>query len=496
MVRRTTQPVIKRVSFLAIGLSFLAIFANSVQANSISLGQFLETVQRSHPMFEGESLTAEIARHNRDGLLGAQDWIVSAAPGLTLVDNAYERFDPSSIVGLNASATAQRRIWDTGGRLDVSWGTTLSHLRNVPFGTQTPNIDQYRHELRARYTHPLGRNARGALDRLQYDLAKYNIDVAEVTAQENEEAFLLDLAVQYVDWATFAEELRIAGERMELAEEQLSLVERKRRANLVDQVDVLRGADAVRAAELGMMLAKAQWAAQRGRLAVLAQQPGIDTLEANIDLYERIDHGSFEEASKQLRQNSRLLRVLAIRRDQLEHRQEGYEETLRDVLSVNGELALVGGGESAIEVAKVYHPDARVSLQFSRTLDDRSTHSAISRNRVQIRQIDLRGRSIILELQGALRSALVMLEEFEDILALNEQQIETAQAKTREELRRYNQGRGDLNFVILSQDSEQLVRLTYARNASTYQKLRLQVRALLDDLLPSSARPDPINEEE
>jgi hypothetical protein len=68
-------------------------------------------------------------------------------------------------------------------------------------------------------------------------------------------------------------------------------------------------------------------------------------------------------------------------------------------------------------------------------------------------------------------------------LLLNRSQIESAQAKTREEVRLYEQGRNLLTFVIQSRDDEQIAELTYAQNAVNYQSLVIQYRALMDGLL-------------
>jgi len=70
------------------------------------------------------------------------------------------------------------------------------------------------------------------------------------------------------------------------------------------------------------------------------------------------------------------------------------------------------------------------------------------------------------------------------ILELNQAQIESAQEKTKEELKLYNQGRGQLTFVIQSRDNEQNARLSYVDNAALYHLLKLQYQALLDKLYP------------
>ena len=81
-----------------------------------------------------------------------------------------------------------------------------------------------------------------------------------------------------------------------------------------------------------------------------------------------------------------------------------------------------------------------------------------------------------------MRNLLISIKEMEKVLVLNQEQIESAKAKTREELRLYNQGRGILTFVIQSRDNEEQAKLTYAQNAANYHKLILQYRALMDEL--------------
>ena len=72
--------------------------------------------------------------------------------------------------------------------------------------------------------------------------------------------------------------------------------------------------------------------------------------------------------------------------------------------------------------------------------------------------------------------------ELVEVLRLNREQIASAREKTREELKFYSQGRGNLTFVIQSRDSEERAKSTYAENALTYQKLVIQYLALTDDL--------------
>jgi outer membrane protein TolC len=68
------------------------------------------------------------------------------------------------------------------------------------------------------------------------------------------------------------------------------------------------------------------------------------------------------------------------------------------------------------------------------------------------------------------------------VLELNAGQIKSAREKTKEELKLYNQGRGDLTFVIQSRNNEENAKLTLAGNALTYHKMVLEYRALMDQV--------------
>ena len=122
-------------------------------------------------------------------------------------------------------------------------------------------------------------------------------------------------------------------------------------------------------------------------------------------------------------------------------------------------------------------------MNFAYPLGNRSAQGEIKRVELLIRQRRLERDKIRLDLHAALKGLSIQIEEFENILKINSAQIISARARTKEELKRYNQGRGEFTFVIQSQDSEERAMLNYANNAARYHSLILQLRALADDLL-------------
>ncbi|MEE9161414.1 MAG: TolC family protein [Candidatus Neomarinimicrobiota bacterium] len=459
------------------------------QTTSITLEGYLNLVTENHPLFARERLSQEVEEQDRARLLGARDMRVVFAPSyVTSQPLPVTAFTPERVDQQRAALGVEKAIWGTGGRLAFSLNTDRLNQPIDPIsfpgvGTITSPSEFYQQNLALTYTQPLLQNFRGQLDRLGYELSQYTVEMAALQALENREAFLLRMGSMFLEWTALGEQLAIAGERLRLTEQQLQQVESKRRANLVDEVDVLRSEDAGRIARQGLLLVESQWAARRVELAVLARAPELESLTPDFDLYQRVDHGSSDELLGRLKQDSRLLALVAKRRAQLERRHRGLEELTRPQLNLVAQLARKGGHEALESSFAFDKSDAGLFLQFNYPLGNRGAVAEVRKSRLELRRNALEKDEILLDLEAGVRKLLIQIEDFGKILTLNEEQIETARRKTTAELERYNSGRGELTFVIQSQDNEERARLAYATNAATYHTLDLQLQALMDDLL-------------
>jgi outer membrane protein TolC len=471
-------------------LLLIAALAFSAGAETITLDEYLDRLQKTHPFFEKESLSVVIESRAQEGLLGAEDWNLS---GTSYYSHqkllASSAFSPDRLDALGLDATAERAFWKTGGRLSLSWASRFSDqklpdivipsLGTIPTGPS----EFYEHKMYAAYSQPLLQNYGGALDRLAYELSEYDIDFTEVQILENQEGFLADLAGRFLDWVLLSEQRRIAEERKLLAEEELERTIEKRKAYLVDQVDVLRAEDAVRIAEQNVVLVESRWKALRAELSVLCRSEDMCQKSPRFDLYQLEQLPSSEEAREQLREQSRILKTLSIRRDQLLFLRDGYQEQTRPQLFLNVGAGLQGGDDQFGDALMLDKPDMSVSLTFRYPLENRTALTNVATATLEIGQLEMEIENISLDLESGVVNLLIQIQELEKVLQLNREQIESAAAKTEEELDLYNQGRSDLTFVILSRDNEQQAKLTYAQNAASYQKLILQYHALMDEFL-------------
>lgn len=474
------------------------ILTSSAQAQKITLPEFLDLVRQNHPLFEKETLSIEIEKRGREASLGRRDWRIASSPAyLHQTPLTTGSFAPRRLDQLNAGASLEKAIWSTGGRLAVDWTSELTDQEfrfkeiSIPLGTETLEIKPgdptfYQNSFNLTYTQPLFQNFRGELDRLAYDLSQYSVDMAAVQSVENQEQFLLDIGMRYIDWVLLTEQKAIATEQLDLMEQQLEQTRRKREANLVDEVDVLRALDAVRIAEQNVVLMEARWKAKQAELAVLGRSEELYNLSPDFNLYERVDPSALQGASERLREQSRLLQILALRGKQLERQHRGFKEMTKPQLFLRTQLSAKSGDSELGSSLALNKGDAGVFLQFNYPLGNRTARADAEKSRLQVYRHDLEVEDVTLSLEASLLNLLIQMEGIERVLALNEQQIESARLKTNEELKRYNQGRGDLTFVIQSQDNEERARLTYAQNAATYQGLNISLKALMDELLPST----------
>ncbi len=473
-------------------LSLCTLVISSAAADGVRLDDLLEQVRTTHPLFAREARRADIERHSRDAATGAEDWAVRAS-GRYAYQNPVQTnpFVPEHEQNVVLDAGVERSFWGTGGRLGVGWSGSYLRQRYAdaisfgPAGSLPELQELYESRLQVSYSQPLLKNLGGTIDRLPFELGTHAIEIAALSAAENQEAFLVQIGDRYLDWALAVEQARITAARLKLAEEQLAQAQRKRAANLVDRVEVLRNLDAVQTVKQALVLLEAQAKALRSDLAVFAQQPEIlDSLPV-FDLYAPLDLPSADDALAELLERSRLVRTTRAARAQAVLSLGAAAEASEPELSVAFGAGLLGYDDSLGRAFEMADPEANVMVMFRYPLGNTTAQAELERNRVLLAQIDDSLAETELQLESALRGLLVRLTELERVLEIDRAQIQAARDKASEELKLYNRGRGQLVFVIQAQDAVARAEANYADNAASAHKLWLQYRELADRLLGS-----------
>lgn len=148
-----------------------------LSAAEVTQETFLGQLMQSHPIFVREKLTAEIEAEERKGMLGSEDWNVRSSLFLSHDEPSFAFSGPERTDGVTFAGGLDRLYWSTGGRLSASFSSGFADMKLDPlFNIGDSYFEQ---KLAVAYQHPLRRNKDGLLDRLQYDLKQFDVDLAE-----------------------------------------------------------------------------------------------------------------------------------------------------------------------------------------------------------------------------------------------------------------------------------------------------------------------------
>jgi outer membrane protein TolC len=483
--------VFYRITGCLVALS-LSIASMSVEA--IDLDTFLDLAQERHPFFRKESITPDIEKQQLERFVGDEDWILRSTPSYSHFESVSQGLsipEEEDVAGIETSL--ERILWRTGGRISVSHrydfsDQKLEDLRvSTPAGNLTLPVGPSRfHEqgLFLSYTQPILRNTGGVLDRLDYDVQGFTVEIQTLVVQENQENFLRDLAERFLDWVLLTEQRQITRNRLQLASKELNQVRRKFKAGLVDKVDVFRAQDAVLSSKATLSRFEAAFNAKRTELAALINDPTLQQKQPDMDPYQVVKLPAKENVVTQMKDNARILRALRLQAEQQGALRDGLKDTARAQLDFSVSVGIKDGDEAFSSSNGFDKTDSQLALDFSYPLGNRTAKADVRKAILQRQQTLVDVQNEIVNLEAAVHNALTQIQGLKNTLELNRQRIKTARARTRAEEDRYNLGRAELTFVIQSRDAEAVAQLAYANNAINYHKLLLEYRSLTDSLLP------------
>jgi len=470
-----------RVASIVIMTAWLSS-GSSAQAprERLSLERLLDIARETHPEIKGAALSPDIAAEAQESVSGDQDWRLAVTG-----EGYYVKPPPSPAPGtpdrdwqFGLAAEAIKPFWNSGSRLTLG---ASSGYRDSRFAIDS--FSQFQNRLFAEYSISLMRNARGVLDRLAFDLAGFDIDMSSIESQENQEAFLLEIGSLFLRWALLDEEVRILEVRLAIAREEVDRTTRMRADNLVEAVDVLRAEDSERFVDQTRLLVFSQLRATQVQLATRIGDPSILLMEPEHDLYATREELSDEMITVKIRENVRPIQQIDVASNQLERAKVGFKSAERSDLTLVAGGALAEANNDFDNSWLLDRPEAYVLLKWSRPWGNRSAKADLRKADLQLMQLDFRRSSVEMQLQSIAMALVAQMKELKNVLDLNRQQIGSARLRTDEELKLYNQGRGELNFVLASRDNESQAEFTYAENAASYQQLEIQLKELLDELL-------------
>lgn len=461
------------------------------------LEAFLDRVRATHPYLQAEALRADAEAERRNRFAGDEDWVATASPSYVYDERVPRGFGaPEEIENLRIRGGVSRKIWSTGGALDLeaeyNENEQVVPASTIPIGDgQTIDVSGpatfFENAVSLSYSHPLLQNRGGVLDRMAWDMQGHVARAARLQALENQENFLARAAGIYIDW-TFAHAQRdIAQDRVRLAEEQLAQTERKLEANVVEKVDLFRSRDSLLQTRRALEQAQSAWRTGRARVAALlgvepaqvpAPGPAMEPDDASLP--------ELSEVLGALRREARALAVIDAQAARVAREREGLATAADARLDVVVSGGLKDGGESRGDVMGYDRVNAGVAVAYRYPLGNTEALSDLRRVAIEGQALASQRDATLRDLEASARELWIRLTSLREVIRLSRERVTTAGEKTAEELRLYEQGRNELTFVIQSRDGEALARLELARNLADHAAAAISLRALRDRLMPGA----------
>ena len=460
---------IQILALVLIGLSNFSV------ANTLTLTEerFIAQLKQEHPFFKQQRIRTKIVKNQEALALSGQDWQVEIEANhrhqqtdhLGSANTLYTRNNQTSI-----NSSIARSFYQTGDQLSFGHNA-LKSSNNSRFYSNTFFVN---------YSHPLWRNKDGINNQLSVDIAKLEAQKNKIILYDQAQVFLLAKLESLLDLTLLQEQVKIHQKRLVLADQELILTHRKFNASLVEKIDVLSQQDTILQIRQQLLLTKQSLASLRANLAIRLQLP-INQIVSQIDLYQSLPIKTI--ISRQyLARNHYQLKALNIQKQQLQRQLLSNRNEEKPDLSVNLGASTASEDDELAGSLFPQSPEINIGLNLSFALNNAKNKAEKNQILFNLDDLSHQYETMLRNLQAQSNSLSVQLSKIKRILALNLEQVKVAKERSREESRRYKNGLIDANFVISAQNNEQNIALSYAKNATNYQKLYLQYRALLNQI--------------
>ncbi len=450
----------------------IAILFIGLNAQAMSVHEFVEQLKSTHPFFDQQALTSQIKQVEKYATTDKEDWIIA-------IDGDYKDEDTSAIssstntdlVTTSVDVSATRKLTSSGSDI------TFKHT----WKDKNKDVNNTRNKFSLDYTYPLLRNKDGVNDRLNTDVAQIAIEQDVLERTEQEENFILKKLKRFIDLAYAQEQQLINERRLSLANQELNLVKEKFTASVVNKVDVLLQEDAYQSAKQQLLQAQQDLTLLRHEIAITLAVD-FDQVIAKADLYKAYTPKS-TYLKNQLLSNSRVLKIIDLNQKTLKRQLLSFKNESQAKLDLN--LGLSSEGENTNYSSSLENQSAtwNVGLGLSYPLGGIKSTSNIKKAQIKLARLMQYKQEQLLELTVQATTLKEKINLLAQMLKSNKKQIAIAKERTIEERDRYSNGSGQASFVISAQNNEQNAQLSYAKMATNYQKSVLEYRATIDQLV-------------
>ncbi len=446
----------------------------SFNGYSMTQFEFIELYKSSHPSFKSQELESEIKQLDFEYAKGIEDWNLS-------ISTSYQDIDKTGFTGVTTGVSeintlglsASRKFVDSGVNITLANTITDSTITSSDRGNVKTSLD---------ISLPLMKNKFGLNDRLNIDLAKIEIEKHLLDKFEKNEKSIAVALKKFIDLAFAEEQLKINQERFNLAKSEHEISTKKFKASVIDKADMLLQDDSLQNSKKQLIESQQELAIIQGEIALLINTNESLVNSTNFDLY-RISNINLDNIKDYLVENSRQLNSINLEKKLNERKISSYENESLPNLDLDIGITSEGQKDNISNANSNQNSSWDIGLTYSLPIGQTQETSKLSKTKKINQQLELKYDELLIDLMTLGRKYRQQIDSLGEIINLGKKQIQIANERAREQRENYNNGNGEMEFVISAQNSEQNARLNLAKSVTQYQKVLIDIKALLDQLI-------------
>ncbi len=460
---------------------FLFIFftASFISAENLTMDSFIEKILDTHPQLKVFSSNEEISRIRSDSALSLDKWILSVKPFVNYFGEASAyQYKSSETTQYGTELSLKTPLGYSGGEIGITGTTTADY--NDPL-SQEQSEELYKQKISLFYKQSLLKN-RGLRElKLLEDELNDDYRMLVLNNTELTEKIILEFSNVYLDWVYLKETIRLMKLRVDYAERLLEQINSRFRNNLVDEIDILRGRESV----LNSRQLQLQYENRLELLEIsLREELGIDISDDNPE-YDFYKISSVDSEGIELSDisDNRIFMINSIEKEKYSKTVNRLNLSKDPYLDLNVSMGISSREDDLSGSLSSVYPDAGISLTYSGPLNNEKYNNLISEAESRIRNTEDKRLSLVSEYKSLSESLYAQLDQNKILISSQDELIKIAAEKTEEERKYYNQGRGELNYIIQSLDFETQQKIKKNDQLLNLKKICLRLKELSDTLI-------------
>jgi len=453
---------------------FLLFILVSFNGYSMTQSEFFELFKSSHPFFKSQKLESEIKQLDFEFAKGIEDWDLK-------ILTKYQDIDKTGFIGVTTENTKINTLEISATRKFVDSGVDIT-LANTITDSTLDSSNRGNVKTSLGISLPLMKNKFGLNDRLNIDLAKIEIEKHLLDKFEKNETSIAAALKKYIDLVFAEEQLKINQERFNLAKSEHELSSKKYKASVIDRADMLLQDDSLQNSKKQLIESQQELAIIKGEIALLINKEESLVNSTNFDLY-KIANIDLDNIRDYLVVNSRQLNSIKLEKKLNERKISSYENESLPKLDLDIGITSEGQKDNISNANSNQNSSWDIGLTYTLPIGQTQEASRLSKTKKINQQLELKYDELLIDLMTLGRKYRQQVDSLREIINLGKKQIQIANERAREQRENYNNGNGEMEFVISAQNSEQNARLNLAKSVTQYQKVVIDIKALLDQLI-------------